>query len=307
TYYWYLRNAQGDVTGIVDSSGARVVTYTYDAWGNPLSQSTAGSTWDDLADLNPLRYRGYVYDSETGLYYLQSRYYDPEICRFINADGYASTGQGLLGGNAFAYCNNNPIVFADPTGELLITTIILIASIALGVGAAGYTAYNMRKAGYDWADTLFYSIGSGLAVFGTVYTFGMTAYAFYCNMCAYNGYLPVTHVGNPEKDLQRAADNASNSVDGYGHVAGTKKHSVYSQNVNDIGNSRLGTEVSVKDGQIVKYGEPDSIRFDTVYYDRVGRIVRGWDYKTGSAILTQSRISEMTRKSGLSIPISMIK
>ncbi|MBR3586207.1 MAG: hypothetical protein IKO00_09315 [Oscillospiraceae bacterium] len=76
-----------------------MVTYTYDAWGNPLS--VTGSMASTLGAANPLRYRGYVYDSETGLYYVSSRYYDPEICRFINADGYASTGQGLLGGNAF--------------------------------------------------------------------------------------------------------------------------------------------------------------------------------------------------------------
>ena len=76
-----------------------MVTYTYDAWGNPLS--VTGSMASTLGAANPLRYRGYVYDSETGLYYVSSRYYDTEICRFINADGYASTGQGLLGGNAF--------------------------------------------------------------------------------------------------------------------------------------------------------------------------------------------------------------
>ena len=114
TYYWYLRNAQGDVTSIADSSGTRVVTYTYDAWGNILN--TGGSMAGTLGAANPLRYRGYVYDSETGLYYLQSRYYDPEICRFINADGYASTGQGLLGSNMFAYCGNCPVTFKDYSG-----------------------------------------------------------------------------------------------------------------------------------------------------------------------------------------------
>ena len=64
----------------------------------------------DLAEVNPLRYRGYYYDSETGFYYLQSRYYDPANRRFISADVYASTGQGFLGTNMFAYCNNKPII-----------------------------------------------------------------------------------------------------------------------------------------------------------------------------------------------------
>ena len=84
TEYFYVRNAQGDVTGLVSTSGTRVVTYTYDAWGNPLS--TTGSLATTLGEQNPLRYRGYVYDTETGLYYLQSRYYNPGWGRFINVD-----------------------------------------------------------------------------------------------------------------------------------------------------------------------------------------------------------------------------
>lgn len=71
----------------------------------------------NLAHLNPLRYRGYVYDNETGLYYLQSRYYDPITCRFVNADGYVSTGAGLNGFNMFAYCNNNPVMCFDSSGD----------------------------------------------------------------------------------------------------------------------------------------------------------------------------------------------
>ena len=73
---------------------------------------------NDMLTVNPLRYRGYYYDSETGFYYLQSRYYDPELGRFINADDFASTGQGILGNNMFAYCNNNPATYADPEGNL---------------------------------------------------------------------------------------------------------------------------------------------------------------------------------------------
>ena len=64
-----------------------------------------------------MRYRGYVYDTESELYYLQSRYYDPEVGRFLNADSFASTGQGLLGNNMFAYCNNNPVNLSDYSGN----------------------------------------------------------------------------------------------------------------------------------------------------------------------------------------------
>jgi len=118
SYYYYVTNLQGDVIAILNSSGAVVVEYTYDAWGNILS--ITGSMATTLGRQNPLRYRGYVYDQETGLYYLQSRYYDPEIGRFINADAFTSTGQGLLGNNMFAYCNNNPATYKDPSGTLCV-------------------------------------------------------------------------------------------------------------------------------------------------------------------------------------------
>ena len=98
--YFYVKNAQGDVTGLVSTSGTRVVTYTYDAWGNPLT--TTGSLAETLGEQNPLRSRGYVYDTETGLYYLQSRYYNPGWGRFINVDEYLSTGQSFFGNNVFA-------------------------------------------------------------------------------------------------------------------------------------------------------------------------------------------------------------
>ena len=115
TAYYYITNVQGDVMSIVDGAGAVVVSYEYDPYGNILS--TTGTLADTLGEINPLRYRGYVYDQETDLYYLQSRYYDPGMGRFINADAYASTGQGIIGHNMFAYCNNNPSNRVDTSGH----------------------------------------------------------------------------------------------------------------------------------------------------------------------------------------------
>ena len=100
TEYFYRKNLQGDVIGIVNASGSSVAEYRYDAWGQVLSATGT------MASVNPIRYRGYYYDAETELYYLHSRYYDPEVGRFINADAFASTGQGILGANMFAYCEN---------------------------------------------------------------------------------------------------------------------------------------------------------------------------------------------------------
>ena len=118
TDYYYVTNLQGDIVAILNSSGTTVVTYTYDAWGKLLS--TSGTMASTLGIHNPLRYRGYVYDTDTELYYLQSRYYDPQVGRFINADAFTSTGQGLLGNNMFSYCQNSPVYYFDPTGNRIV-------------------------------------------------------------------------------------------------------------------------------------------------------------------------------------------
>ena len=116
---------------LVDKTGKQVVSYDYDPYGkiigtNDYSTQTFAqiptepeNTTKTIADLNPLRYRGYYYDTDDlGFYYLQSRYYDADTCRFISADSYASTGQGFVGFNMYAYCNGNPITGHDPTGEI---------------------------------------------------------------------------------------------------------------------------------------------------------------------------------------------
>ncbi|MBR5678465.1 MAG: RHS repeat-associated core domain-containing protein, partial [Paludibacteraceae bacterium] len=145
TYYYYLRNGQGDIVKIVDGSGATVVEYSYDSWGKQLS--CTGTLATTLGALNPFRYRGYVYDEETGFYYLKSRYYDPETCRFISADVYLSTGQGVLGHNSYEYCLNNPINRVDGDGNwsgwatagLIIGAVLCVAAVTVltcGVGTA---------------------------------------------------------------------------------------------------------------------------------------------------------------------------
>ena len=113
--YFFRRTVQGDIIAILNTSGEVVVTYEYDPWGYILS--TGGSMAATLGAANPFRYRGYYYDTESGLYYLQTRYYDAAVGRFINADGFTSTGQGLLGNNMYAYCGNEPVNKTDPTGQ----------------------------------------------------------------------------------------------------------------------------------------------------------------------------------------------
>ena len=132
TQYYYVKNGQGDIVGIVDSSGETVVTYSYDSWGNPVN--VEGNT--SLAAANPFRYRGYYYDTESGLYYLNSRYYSPETGRFINADDTSmlvdSFEAAADGRNLYAYCNNNPVTYKDSTGEA-IDSILDVISLATSV------------------------------------------------------------------------------------------------------------------------------------------------------------------------------
>ena len=112
--YYYIFNVQGDVIGILNQAGNQIVSYTYDAWGKVLSVD--GSEASTIGQLNPIRYRGYYYDTESGFYYLQSRYYDPTVRRFLNADKVVNNGVGILGTNMFSYCINNPVNMFDNEG-----------------------------------------------------------------------------------------------------------------------------------------------------------------------------------------------
>ena len=147
--YYYVLNLQGDVVELIHYIPGfeyeSVATYEYDAWGNIVSSSGR------LAEINPLRYRGYYYDNETGFYYLQSRYYDPANRRFINADTYSSTDPGdAIGCNMFAYCGNNPVMRNDYSGDAwwhwVVATVavvgLAVASVVTcgGAAAAAMTA-----------------------------------------------------------------------------------------------------------------------------------------------------------------------
>ncbi|RGQ33560.1 RHS repeat-associated core domain-containing protein, partial [[Clostridium] leptum] len=115
TKYYYIFNVKGDVIGILNQSGTQIVSYQYDPWGKVLSVS--GSEASTIGQFNPIRYRGYYYDTETGFYYLQSRYYDPTTRRFLNADGIVGANQDAICYNLFAYCSNNPIMLTDESGN----------------------------------------------------------------------------------------------------------------------------------------------------------------------------------------------
>ena len=115
--YYYILNPTGDVIALVDTGWNTVVSYAYDSWG----KVTAIEGDQDLGKKNPLRYRGYYWDEETGLYYLASRYYDPEVGRFINADDLSVLSEEkreITDKNLYAYCDNNPIIRKDNEGDM---------------------------------------------------------------------------------------------------------------------------------------------------------------------------------------------
>ena len=114
--YYFVCNWRGDVIQIYNASGTLVGSYTYDAWGKVTENATSADT-QNITETNPIRYRGYYYDTETRLYYLKSRYYDPAVKRFLNADGLVSTSVEDAAKNMFAYCLNNPVIYADPEGD----------------------------------------------------------------------------------------------------------------------------------------------------------------------------------------------
>ena len=144
TDYFYLYNGLGDVVGLVDSSNQVVVRYQYNSWGKVTStQDTSGVS---LATLNPFRYRKYVYDPETGLYCLGSRYYDPEVGRFVNADDFETLTyqmDSVQGKNLYQYCFNNPINMQDEDGgwpKWVTEVAIGIGAIVIGAAAVAATA-----------------------------------------------------------------------------------------------------------------------------------------------------------------------
>ena len=106
TEYYYRYNLQGDVTALFNASGTTVARYQYDPWGYTYAYdgNWGSPSSSHIANINPLRYRGYMYDAETGLYYLQSRYYDPATCRFLSPDSQLNDGSHVLGANLYAYC-----------------------------------------------------------------------------------------------------------------------------------------------------------------------------------------------------------
>lgn len=160
--YYYVKNLQGDIIGLIDTAGTWVVDYSYDVWGN--IRNIFGSMASTLGQDNPIRYRGYYYDNETKLYYVLSRYYSPELCRFINPDSISLVGVSpmtLTDKNLYAYCDNNPVCRIDIGGKLWFP--VFGAFVGGALGAVSKMICNAVE-GNDISDGII-----GAAVSGAVY------------------------------------------------------------------------------------------------------------------------------------------
>lgn len=223
TVYYYITNLQGDVISLETMDGMLGAHYYYDAWGKILACDGA------VAELNPLRYRGYVYDQETGFYYLQSRYYDPIICRFVSADSYTSTGQGVSGHDMFIYCNNNPVANVDIAGFWTVSVSITVSGV-FGVGVSGSFGFAFDGHGnFDWqygyavpgVDGTAVVGGLGLSAGGAIQiTHADTVYDLYGHS-TYIGasFGPIWYVGADIVSFSQAKD-VTNTVDGIQFVGG---------------------------------------------------------------------------------------
>ena len=292
--YYYITNLQGDITQLIDGTGHKVANYHYDPYGKP--QYVTGN----MADVNPLRYRGYYYDADTEFYYLQSRYHDPAICRFINSDSHSSTGIEFIGCNMFSYCNNNPISNADHAGDILISTLILIGSAIVGLGCAGYTAYKEAEAGVDTVQIIGDSVCAGLCGFSVVYSLGTSAFQCYQNYCYLNALTPVTEVG--------VSTSCSSSIELYRAVspeeyASTTSSQTFSSGVNSYSDSKFfatsyddavtwGSKMYRNDPYVVMQATMDSAALmsqDVQYWERLNSI--GSAYLIPNYILNKFTIS----------------
>lgn len=210
--YFYHVNGHGDVTMLTDGSGNVVAEYQYDAWGNILSQTGT------MASVNPYRYAGYRYDEETGLYYLMARYYDSSIGRFISKDtfhGFENNPQSL---NQYAYANNNPVMYVDPSGHIAWWVIPAAIGIAWNVATWAYDRFIKPKkpAPWNWrTDTrdLLYAITTG-AISGVL---GKVVGGKVATQIAYGIYLDVkwqiiSWTWNRPKNTKDAANQILNTI-----------------------------------------------------------------------------------------------
>ena len=287
--YYYVLNAQGDVIALLNSAGSLVASYNYGAWGNYSVHGADGKKTTDptfIGHINPLRYRGYYYDRETRLYYLQSRYYDFANCRFINADGQLSATD-FVGSNLFAYCLNNPINMSDPSGDwpswgqvfAAVGTVVLavgfVAAVVASAGAVGIAA--------GVAAASIGATGAMVSAAITVGTIGTYAVAAGIGACALSNAGEILTGTNVIRDkLMGGSQGAYNAVQNALAIAGAGAVMMGQMNPGVTGNAAKPSSSAKAVHKVPTLGPPNtsfdklysgnSGGFQRVYYDSRGNI-----------------------------------
>ena len=174
TFYYYLKDVFGNITHVYDRADTLMAYYKYDAWGNCTVIQDQNDV-NNVANINPFRYRGYYYDVESGLYYLQSRYYSPEFRRFISPDSYDLIPTLAESGdlNLYVYCSNNPVMYTDPSGEFPLWAVALFGIFVSGVingvvnvmtMSAGENAWGAFLGGFVEGSVSAAALAAGLAI-----------------------------------------------------------------------------------------------------------------------------------------------
>ena len=286
--YYYTHNSRGDIVGIYNGAGELKAHYEYDAWGNVISitdnNGNAITNPNHIGNLNPFRYRGYYQDTETGLYYLMSRYYDPITHRFINADGYFQSGTSILDANTFAYCGNNPVSRADTGGDswfsdiaatVVESALTAMAAICPWMGSNSSTSVShtseTKLINSDYAPVNFRCGGKTTTNIST-HTYSLSSPTAYYN-----------------QDLYSYSDNYGNRNSGITHTFGVKSLSL------DIsmsfGSDGVGFSYAKINGDISMY----------ISYKKCNNFVTEtevgftkWDNSTGTTVYLGSRSNSVT-------------
>ena len=269
TVYYYITNLQGDVISLELADGGSGAQYAYDAWGNIIAMSGT------LAELNPLRYRGYVYDQETGFYYLNSRYYDPAVGRFINADRQLAL-KDAIGTNLFAYCFNNPVSLGDGEGNWpkWVEKVACVASVVVTVAAVAVTvaAVSAFTAG----------TGSALAVYGASIFLGAALSGLngtIANASQGNSYIS-GYVGGASAGATQAAASKLPGGTIWGGAGGTGIGTAITMGLNN-----LDPDSSNSSGRVIAHNVVTSTAKATVTSSITafwGNAIGGINYNTGA-------------------------
>ena len=279
--YWFEKNLQGDIVAVYNQAGTKLISYTYNAWGSSSVTYYNGGA-STTAKYNPFRYRGYYLDSESGFYYLNSRYYDPSIGRFITADKLATvkaTAFSVTDKNLYAYCDNNPVTRTDNGGAFW-DTVFDVVSLCFSVAEVVANPSDP----WAWAGL----IGDAVDLIPFVSGVGEVTRAV-------NTVRKVLDVADDLHDAGKAIDNATDALDGTidTYKALKKANKGNGLEVHHIVEKRFAPALGINKN---KTGDMLSIALDKQTHRKFTNAWREIEYGTNYKDLMPEQIWEVAQK-----------